>query len=384
MNKLILNILFLAIIICGVVNSLGFTSTTTLIVDVTKNNKYPKYGTCGTSSFTCNNIQDAIDYYNRISQNSNMQQLNLLLADGVFNNTNNFIEFKKFNSTISPLNVGSGNVIFDGSVGIKSKETLFSFVSSTIWITGIQFVNFQSESSLINSESGEINIDQCSFKNVSSKDGTVYLKNSNSLISYTIFTSNSVKKTSDSASVISFFTSYKDKFTISKCQFNNNVALNGGAIYAKNTAILTVSDPLVSLIENSLFNGNVAIGKGGAIYTDQILLIVDSNVFTNNTSPIGSIINLNNGLMNITSSSFYSGTNLNYFLSTIIYTTKSILNIDDSTFDRSFSVAINCDSSTVVTQNNNLSLRLVCYNCISIIEGIEDCQGLPKNLNNYL
>ncbi|KAM9974696.1 hypothetical protein ACTFIW_008158 [Dictyostelium discoideum] len=381
MNKLILNVLFIAIIICGVVNSLGFTSTTTLIVDVNQNNEYPKYGTCGTASKTCNNIQDAINYYNRISQNSNMQQLNLLLADGVFNNTNNFIEFKKFNTTISPLNVGSQNVIFDGSVGIKSKETLFSFVSSTIWITGIQFVNFQSKSSLIYSESGQINIDQCSFKNVSSKDGTVYLKSSNSLISNTIFTSNSVEKTSDSASVISFFTGYTNKFIISKCQFNNNVALNGGAIYAKNTALITVPEPLVSLIENTLFSGNVASGKGGALYTDNIPLIVDSNVFTNNSSPTGSIINLNNGLMNITSSSFYSGTSLNYFLSTIIYTTKSDLNIDDSTFDRSFSVAINCDSSTVVTQNNNLSLRLVCYNCISIIEGTQDCQGVPKNLD---
>ncbi|KAN0024156.1 hypothetical protein ACTFIV_008554 [Dictyostelium citrinum] len=382
MNKLILNILLITIIICcSVVTSLAVT-TTTLIVDVTKNNKYPKYGTCGKADFTCNNIQDAINYFNRISINSNMQQLNLLLADGVFDSTNNLIEFKKFNTSISPLTFGSQNVVFDGSVGGGISKSLFSFVSSTIWISGIQFVNFQSEGSLISSESGEINIGQCNFKNISSKDGTVYLKNSKAYISNTIFSSNSVGLTSDSASVISFFTSYKDNFTISKCQFNNNVALNGGAVYAKNTAILDVDNPPVSTIENTLFNGNVATGKGGALYTDKIQLIVDSNVFTNNTSPTGSIINLNNGLMNISSSSFYSGTSLNYFLSTIIYTTKSNLNIDSSAFDRSFSVAINCDSSTVVTENNNLPLRLVCYNCISIIEGVQDCQGVPKNLNN--
>ncbi|KAN0038669.1 hypothetical protein ACTA71_000853 [Dictyostelium dimigraforme] len=382
MNKLVLNILIITTIICSVVNC--WDVTTTLIVDVTKNNQYPKYGTCGTADFTCNSIQDAIDYFNRISQNTKMQQLNLLLADGIYNSTNNFIEFKKFNSTISPLTAGSEKVIFDGSIGKKSKETLFSFVSSSILISGIQFVNFQSDSSFISGDSSEINIDQCNFQNILSKDGSVLLRNSNAYISNTIFTSNSIKQTSDSASIISFFTSYKDKFTISKCQFNYNVGLNGGAIFAKNTAILTVDNPPVSTIENSLFSGNIATGKGGALYTDKIQLIVTSNVFTNNTSPIGSIINLNNGLMNISSSSFFSGSSSGYFLSTIIYTTKSNLNIDGSTFDRSFSVAINCDSSTVITENNNLSLRLVCYNCYSIIEGIEDCQGVPKNFNYYL
>ncbi|KAK5579313.1 hypothetical protein RB653_008994 [Dictyostelium firmibasis] len=374
MYRLLIKILVFISIICGAVNSIGIT---TVIVDINKNNYYPKYGKCGTPDLTCNNIQDAIYYFNRISPNT-YQQLNLLLNDGVYNNTNNFIDNKKLNATISPITFGSVNVVFDGSKGTKSQDTLFSFTDSTISITGIQFVNFQSKSSIIKSESGDIYIDQCNFKYISSKDGSIYLKNSNGLILNSIFTSNVVQQTSDSASVISFFTNYKNKFTISKCQFNDNIALNGGAIYAKNTAILTVDNPPLSTIQNTLFNGNVATGMGGALYIDNIPLIVTSNVFTNNTSPRGSIINLNNALMNITSSSFFSGTSLNYFLSTIIYTTKSILNIDKSTFDRSFSVAINCDSSTVVTQNNNLSLRLICYNCVSIIEGVQDCKGVPK------
>ena len=82
-------------------------------------------------------------------------------------------------------------------------------------------------------------------------------------------------------------------FSIAKCEFKNNSAVNGGAL-----AIEFSSDSLSVVIEHSLFDNNSASLKGGAIYytrSDESLqstssILIKKNTFLQNTAQIGSVL----------------------------------------------------------------------------------------------
>ncbi|KAM9987052.1 hypothetical protein ACTFIY_011480 [Dictyostelium cf. discoideum] len=151
-------------ILISILNNFVLSSGTTvcevtLIVNLNNNNNYPVNGTCGSSQQTCNNINDAFNYFNTIAVNVNTssqiiyQQLNLLLDDGTYS-TGTTINLYQYNLTISPLNSGSNKVIINNINNNNNNSPMFSVIpfnstvdsiwqNSYILITGIQFLNFK-------------------------------------------------------------------------------------------------------------------------------------------------------------------------------------------------------------------------------------------------
>jgi predicted outer membrane repeat protein len=69
---------------------------------------------------------------------------------------------------------------------------------------------------------------------------------------------------------------------IDRCEFRNNVASSGAAIY--------LDDIAVSLIRNSRFIGNMAGNRGGAIVVNTNNLVIDHCLFQNNSAGEGGAI----------------------------------------------------------------------------------------------
>ena len=98
---------------------------------------------------------------------------------------------------------------------------------------------------------------------------------------------------------------YKGTLTVSNSTFNNNLALSGGAIY-NNVGKLTVT--------HSTFTNNQAFGGiGGAIYdTVNILTNITSCNFINNTASNGAAIYAGIGEINLTNNTFKQNTATNH------------------------------------------------------------------------
>ncbi|EAL73011.1 hypothetical protein DDB_G0268844 [Dictyostelium discoideum AX4] len=152
---------FVTLILISILNNFVLSSGTTvsevtLIVNLNNNNNYPENGTCGSTQLTCNNINDAFNYFNTIAVNVNTssqiiyQQLNLLLDDGTYSIGTTTINLYQYNITISPLNSGSNKVIINNNNNSPMFSVIpFNSTDDSIWqnsyilITGIQFLNFK-------------------------------------------------------------------------------------------------------------------------------------------------------------------------------------------------------------------------------------------------
>ncbi|EAL73012.1 hypothetical protein DDB_G0268846 [Dictyostelium discoideum AX4] len=232
---------FITLILISILNNFVLSSGTTvsdvtLIVNLNNNNSYPVNGSCGSSTqLTCNNINDAINYFNTIAVNVNRsssqiiyQQLNLLLDDGNYSTTatTTTINLYQFNITISPLNPSSNKVIING---LNSNSSMFSVTpfngivdskgqNSYILITGIQFLNFKQSIIQVSTNYSftDIRFESCIIDQYNSNNSMIEI---NKLISQDLILPNSHLKINNSQ--------------ISNIQIVNNASL----IYAINTII---------------------------------------------------------------------------------------------------------------------------------------------------
>ncbi|KAK5576192.1 hypothetical protein RB653_007333 [Dictyostelium firmibasis] len=187
-------LLFIILILNNFVLS-GTANEVTLTVNLNNNNNYSINGECGTSnSKTCNNINDAINYFNTIANNSGVspqiiyQQLNLLLDDGNYSVENSTVNFYQYNVTISPLYFGSNKVIFNGlnSKTAINNSPMFSVIpnngiidtlslNSYIVISGIQFLNFKQPIIKVSTNISftDIRIESCSINQYNSNNSMI-------------------------------------------------------------------------------------------------------------------------------------------------------------------------------------------------------------------
>ncbi|KAM9991239.1 hypothetical protein ACTFIZ_004637 [Dictyostelium cf. discoideum] len=241
---------FITLILISILNnfvlSSGATvSEVTLIINLNNNNNYPVNGSCGSSiQSTCNNINDAINYFNTIAVNVNTsstqiiyQQLNLLLDDGNYSiGSTGTINLYQFNITISPLNSGSNKVIINGLNSNSSpmfSVTPFNGIvdskeqNSYILITGIQFLNFKQSIIKVSTNYSftDIRFESCIINQYNSNNSIIEI---NKLINQDLVLPNSHLKINNSQ--------------ISNIQTDNNTPL----IYAINTIIGIYQTPVMN------------------------------------------------------------------------------------------------------------------------------------------
>ncbi|KAN0034396.1 hypothetical protein ACTFIV_000902 [Dictyostelium citrinum] len=239
------NIIVLSVATTTTIKTTTPVSDITLIVNLNNNNNYPVNGTCGSSQTTCNNINDAINYFNTIAVNVNRsstqiiyQQLNLLLEDGTYS-IGSTINLYQYNITISPLNSGSNKVIINSlnSNNNSNNSPIFTVIpfngivdtvmqNSYILITGIQFSNLKQSIIKVSTNYSftDIRFESCIINQYNSN---------NSMIEINLLFEGSLQIPNNHLTL--------NNSQISNVQTNNNTPL----IYAINT-IISVSETTVS------------------------------------------------------------------------------------------------------------------------------------------
>lgn len=142
-------------------------------------------------------------------------------------------------------------------------------------IDSSKFTNFKSR--VIEAESSkDFSISNCVFENGSSS--TIYLYDTvTASINYTKFVNNYSNEYGGAIQAISSFSTKENKVQIRNCEFENNEAENGGAIYATDVFLH---------VDNSYFNINKA-DYGGSVYLQcndnpKCYFYFEDNIFQNN------------------------------------------------------------------------------------------------------
>ncbi|ORX87196.1 hypothetical protein BCR32DRAFT_240335 [Anaeromyces robustus] len=173
----------------------------------------------------------------------------------------------------STINVN--NTIFDnvnGNIGIQS------YIGSKVYFFNDIIKNSYFRNGLFNindSTSGELNINQCQFINITSESGSIiynnnyYIANINILFKNSIFMNNIAKKYGGVAYLISPRITPCLKFD--QCQFLNNKATRGSIVYSLNMN----SEPQIS-------NSEELKKIDGAFATNPTKIRLDENTLTSN------------------------------------------------------------------------------------------------------
>ncbi|KAN0043483.1 hypothetical protein ACTA71_011142 [Dictyostelium dimigraforme] len=467
--------------------SVATTTTTnevTLIVNLNNNNNYPLNGECGNSTkSTCNNINDAINYFNTIAVNVGQsstqiiyQQLNLLLDDGNYSIGSSTINFYQYNVTISPLNLNSNKVIINGQ-NSNNLSSMFSVIpfngivdtqsqNSYILISGIQFSNFQRsiievstnysftdirfESCIINqynsnysmieinklfegnlqlpnnhlkinnsqisnvqtnndipliysintiidisetmvsnatvqsiidiSYGQNLNVEFSDFTNVNSVFGIFDVFNTQVSIGDGTFNNNIA---TNGSSVLTFTSSVIGVYSagIARCNFNDNIGLNGGVFYGENTD--SSFETYSSTIGGCTFSGGSA-DNGGAVFVNNIPLSIVNSKFGNvSASILGASVYMSDNHFAMTNVSFtgdYHGTSATTTNEYVIYFSNSSGSIQNSNFD-SNSYSILCNSSTInINAPSNIS-NFICAQCNIVFGQAQVCGSSGSSIS---
>ncbi|KAN0034395.1 hypothetical protein ACTFIV_000901 [Dictyostelium citrinum] len=285
---------FLTLIIISILNNITVLSVTTatatpasditLIVNLNNNNNYPVNGTCGSAQTTCNNINDAINYFNTIAVNVNRsstqiiyQQLNLLLEDGTYS-IGSTINLYQYNITISPLNSGSNKVIINSlnsNNNNSNNSPIFTVTpfngivdtkvqNSYILITGIQFSNLKQSIIKVSTNYSftDIRFESCIINQYNSNNSMIEI---NKLFNQDLIQPNNHLKINNSQ--------------ISNVQTDSNTPL----IYAINT--------IISVSETTVSNATIVQSIISTSYGEN--LNVDDSDFSNVNSVFGILDVLN-------------------------------------------------------------------------------------------
>ncbi|KAM9979138.1 hypothetical protein ACTFIZ_000475 [Dictyostelium cf. discoideum] len=347
----VLNFLILLFISCLFINysKSQDQSPITLIVNPNINNTYIVGEKCGIDTFTCNSISDAIAYFNSIAvlvdNGTIYQQLNIKLSNGTYGIKESQVNLFLFNCTISPLDDGVSNVIFNGYQNpLNSTQSMFSVHGSgqgttSVLISGITFIYFNHSISNIVSINTYINVtfDKCNF------DGYQVQSNTN-MISFTRINAPANATIPTSCLIIS----------------NSNIFNIGGGGGGNNTSSFSNSD-LITVTGLNVTLYNVYINSVNSL--PQSVLKVDSSytnivncIFSNFNTSLGAVYGFRSNVTFYNSTfdrlSAMSGPGLFNHIANDNY---------NSTFTMAYCLVSNCyspTSSAVFLLNNPYSLAL--------------------------
>ncbi|WP_292743874.1 Ig-like domain repeat protein, partial [Methanobrevibacter sp.] len=198
---------------------------------------------------------------------------------------------------------------------------------------------------------GNLFVDNCNFTNNYNKYGVFYISSSQAEIYNSSFIGNNAtsssggsgaaiyvggSSTTQSASSGKITNGTASNLLVKNCEFINNTAF-GGTYYGGAGGAVYVNNNVTAVIEDSLFENNVAItggesGKGGAIYASAGDITVNGCVFNDNVAEEGSEIYLK----------YYGGSSYS-----IMVAPDAInkINVKDSVF--------NDDNSAIVVSDND-------------------------------
>ncbi|KAM9997879.1 hypothetical protein ACTFIY_007532 [Dictyostelium cf. discoideum] len=328
MNKeIIFFILFIFSFNINSIFSIKDDNSITLIVNSLINNKgYLPGGQCGNSTtFACNNINDAIEYFKTIATVENptlthasmYQKLNLKLVDGIYPAVENSVNLYEFDMVISPLNSSYGGVSFVGqgsplfsivtpSEGSSSSQDVI--IQSSVTITGINFNLFnQSILSVDGYSNSYFTFDQCTFDKFSSASSSmieagVYLSPSSTITTNIIISNSSIMnasvrfetplinlvrtslafentQVSNVSNIEETIFSSQGYVSINNSSFIGNSNLRGIVFSTDSTVYLT----------NSSFTENIGLNSSSVLTFDsshpkQYSFNIENCEFTNNTN----------------------------------------------------------------------------------------------------
>ncbi|EAR95617.3 transmembrane protein, putative (macronuclear) [Tetrahymena thermophila SB210] len=276
------------------------------------------------SSTSSNNLINQISILNCISV------VNINLSDVKFSSNTNFqqgllkiqnsaqVKIDQLNFSLNALQSGALYLVGISSLTISNSNfqknksqtqgsSIFSS-SSTIQLNTVTFTSEQSSSNggSIYIQGSTLGLDTCTFTGITSQGqggaiysdtsiltikgstftqcqsigqgGTIYATKSQINLDSTSIVSSSSQNYGGAISAVS-----NSIFTCNKCTFNQNKALNGGALYLKNS--FSSSD-----IESSTFSQNTAYGSGGALMLDSSDIQVQGTKFMQNQAGHGGAI----------------------------------------------------------------------------------------------
>ncbi|KAN0028896.1 hypothetical protein ACTFIV_010764 [Dictyostelium citrinum] len=305
-------IFFIIFIFCFEINSIfsikDDNTYITLVVNPNENNnRYQPGGQCGNSTtFPCNNMIDALEYFKTIATIQNPtnsttmhQRLNLKLADAIYTVSENSVNLYEFDIMISPLN-SSGDVVFNG---LNANSPLFTIVTqsessstdrtnqyviqSSVIITGISFKNFTQAILDIDGNSiSYFTFDQCIFNDFNSSSSSmieagIYLSPSSS--SSSSMTSNIIISNSLIENAIVRFETPLINIVKTSIKFENNKVSN-----ISNNKEIIISNQGYVTINNSSFVGNSGL-RGVVFSSDSTVSLTESSFIGNiglNTSSV--------------------------------------------------------------------------------------------------
>ena len=167
-----------------------------------------------------------------------------------------------------------------------TQSKIFDIYNSKIIFNNINFVNGYSKEygSAINLINSSLEIINCSFSynEVNIRGGAINLNNSNMNISNCIFNSNYAKGIYTHGGAIA---SNNSIIILNNTKFENNSADEGGAIYSINS--------FLNIYNNNLYNNN-ANYYGGAILSDSSITIDNSKLYNNKAGYKGGSIHTTN------------------------------------------------------------------------------------------
>lgn len=165
-------------------------------------------------------------------------------------------------------------------------------------------------------------LEKCSFENCSSEEGgAVYIQSNNEVIDTCSFRNCSASIDGGAIYIIG------DDNNITDCYLLNNSAMNGGAIYLSGSNFL---------LNNSLFGDNFALAYGGAMFASSNMgLSIDNCEYVNNSAYSGGALYVKND-GNVNNSRFQENFALIY--GGAIYAKEGII-IENSSFNENYANA---------------------------------------------
>ncbi|KAM9989753.1 hypothetical protein ACTFIY_005785 [Dictyostelium cf. discoideum] len=434
MNKLINTLLisFLVINFCFCIKAKSNkdinNSLLNLIIDSNKFNIYPVGGECGGNiSFSCNNMADALNYANTLTED--VSQVGFLLVDGIYDFSNNSIQVFGKTIGIASFTQGSANVIVKGgnknNLPLINVDESINNVKSNGISTGVSIydITFQDCTSpiinvIVNLTVASIEIEDCNFNDFSTNIQNVSLINVWSNVTKTYPASISITNsyftgsnginnsfpvisissttitlqglTTSNISAQSFLSSVNSFITLSYSNFGS-VSTQYGVFKTQDTTFKTygtdfsncgssVSGSILTSLTTTDSNyfsfqncqiTNCYSKNGGSIYASNIGQFQSTLSNINNCSFSGSYASNSGGVVYSIntpltfSNSKFIESNSAFNSGGLVYVVNSTLTIQTSTIS-SLNSSTQCDGYLVNTQGSNV---FITNNTIGLISG---------------